>query len=640
MSYLARALAALALGWVADAAQAAPILTTQVEYSNGPLVDVDGPQAGGSLSSSLVTNAGASLCGITGTCAPGQTGSANGLAGQNETVFGTFSALVADATFFDGSLSPRTITSRTIWEDSPLASGAAAITLLIKPGELSVVDFASVVFGSPTQARYRIELSVNGTVVFFSEAIVAGGPGGVTLTESGTDLGGTLIPRASFGNHVRGYAFDSFAATIALGNLSPSDVVRYTMEASVSAPGIEAGGFARIGDPFDLSGGGGSVGFAAVPEPSAALLLGALGLAAFARSRRARSAGGRGPEPPGLARRRELGWLSGVCLAAALAFTAMPPSAQAQGIPSNAADTGGSFVGPPGVRSERAWSGALRVFADYDSNIGLTEDNPPAPFEAEGGLRSGLGATGSFRLLRGEALEAGVAAFAAQTISAGDSFADEYDLGTVAPQLWANARFAALDRPAFAQLTYQFRRDWLEGDDFERSHSLRARSGVRLSDRFELGASYAISFDDFDASGFHALDARRDADHHRFGLSASWLRAERGRSFTLGYEYLSNRAENDDYDFRGHGLSARFQTPLAQRALLELTAAYTSVDYFNFTTTPQREARTQRYGARLLFPLARRLFADLGVTHARIGADQARFRARRSLVSGGLTISL
>jgi len=281
--------ATLAASLSVAAAEATPTITTSAQTSLGAQSDFDGPQLGGALSSSVASTSAASLCGITGTCAPGQSGNANALAAQSETPLGIFSALQADATFFSGA--SNTIAARTTWEESPPIAGPNSITLFIKPGELTIVDFASIVFSHVTTARYRIELTLNGTVVFFSEAALSGGPGGLTLVESGTDLGGTPFMDADFPNNVRGYRFDSLFTHIDLGNLTTSDVVRYTMEVSVSGPGLETGGFARVGDPFDLCGAGSSIAFGTpVPEPHAALLLtlmGVVGLVIWrARTRR------------------------------------------------------------------------------------------------------------------------------------------------------------------------------------------------------------------------------------------------------------------------------------------------------------------------------------------------------------------
>ena len=80
---------------------------------------------------------------------------------------------------------------------------------------------------------------------------------------------------------MKGYDFAGLFTTVALGDLTTSDVVRYTMEVSVSGPGFETGGRALIGDPFDLASGGGSIGF--VPEPGVGVLLALAGVALLRR---------------------------------------------------------------------------------------------------------------------------------------------------------------------------------------------------------------------------------------------------------------------------------------------------------------------------------------------------------------------
>lgn len=297
--------------FAAGTAHATPLITTFAQYSTGPVTDADGPQPGGALSSSVATAHGASRCSITGSCAVGAVTSANASATQQETPFGTFSSLVADATFYNGSSSYLSMTARTTWEESPSASGPTNISLLIKPGELAIVDFASIVFSHDSSASFRIELSVNGSAVFASEAVLRGGPTGLVLSESGTDLGGTAFADASFPQNVRGYRFDPLLTTLDLGNLTTSDVVRYTMEVTVRAQGFETGGYARVGDPFDLSNDGSRITLSTIPEPSVALLLGSgLALLSFQRGREPRAAfiaafaAPRGPAPAGRCRSR------------------------------------------------------------------------------------------------------------------------------------------------------------------------------------------------------------------------------------------------------------------------------------------------------------------------------------------------
>lgn len=286
----------LLLGMVAaTVAHSAPTITTFAEFSLGPVTDAGGPvtplPGDPPLASSVSTIDGASLCGITGSCLAGQATNANAVASQRETVFGVFSALSADATFYNGARSVQSITARTTWQDSPLAAGPNAITLFIKPGELIFSDFGGVGLTTPTtiEASYLIELKLNGTPVFSSEAVLRGGKNGNELIENGTDLGGTPFADVDFPLSVQGYRFDSYTATIPLGVLSTTDVVEYIMQARVSGPGTETGGRAIIGDPFDLAGGGSSIKFAAqVPEPSSYCMLavGLMMLAGLARRRR------------------------------------------------------------------------------------------------------------------------------------------------------------------------------------------------------------------------------------------------------------------------------------------------------------------------------------------------------------------
>jgi hypothetical protein len=275
----------------ASHAHATPVITTFAQYSVGPVTDAGGPVAqlpgDPPLISSVTTTQGVSHCTNYVSCGGTPLSSnANAIATQRNTVLGVFSALQADANFYVNPAN--TMTARTTWQESPSAAGPNSITLFIKPGELALSDFASITFSNATRASYRIELSLNGSVIFFSEAILQGGPGGLALTESGTDLGGIPFSDPDYPSNVRGYRFDPLFTTIPLGNLSTTDVVVYTMEVSVSGPNLETGGFARIGDPFDLTGGGSSIEFS-VPEPGTGALLGAglLGLATLGRRKHA-----------------------------------------------------------------------------------------------------------------------------------------------------------------------------------------------------------------------------------------------------------------------------------------------------------------------------------------------------------------
>jgi hypothetical protein len=297
---------------------------------------------------------------------------------------------------------------------------------------------------------------------------------------------------------------------------------------------------------------------------------------------------------------------------------------------------------PPEQRapeSERSWQAAASVFAAYDSNIGLTEEEAPAGFAYEGGLRAGVLASASWRLLEGERAEGGIAGFLTQTTTQGDRYADEYDLTTVNPRAWAALKLALGERAARVQIDYGYRRDWLEGDDFERRHATRLSARLALSERLDVAIHYGVDLKEFDAVGFHVLDARRDAEHHRTGAQLRWL-SEEGRSeLSFGYEFLRNLAEQPDFDFDGHGIAGRLRTQLPIRIPigLDVLASYADVDYERFSPAPRREARTQQYRTALIVPLTPQLVAETSYAYLRVGAEQARFRSQRHLVTSALS---
>ncbi len=318
--------------------------------------------------------------------------------------------------------------------------------------------------------------------------------------------------------------------------------------------------------------------------------------------------------------------------------------ALAQGAPSNAIAPDGGYRGTPEggpgeAAAERRWAATIHLFSDFDSNIGMASEATSAAYDSA--FRGGLAASGSYRLIEAGPWRAGVGAYVAQTGTGGEGAASRYDLTSLSAQGYLSAAFDVAGRPGVAQLAYQFRRDFLDGHDYEISHGLLASVSLRPFAFLETSLSYQVSFDTFDANGFHSAASARDADGHRIDLEATWLRLEAGQSFTLGYEYLRNQADEANYDFAGHGAIARFRTPLAAAlpVQLELLAAYTAADYFDYVPAPRRAARTQYYRAALTLPLARHLVLDGSYGHTRIGADQARFRSRRHVVSVGVSYS-
>jgi hypothetical protein len=125
--WLAPALAAL----LPVGAAALPMLGTEAAFvGTPPSTDADGPQAGGSLASSVTTGHAALVCQFTGTC----TGDGTARAAQSDTPSGTRAAVLADGVFFDDPDNAETLTARTVWENSPLVNGPARSPSTSSPG--------------------------------------------------------------------------------------------------------------------------------------------------------------------------------------------------------------------------------------------------------------------------------------------------------------------------------------------------------------------------------------------------------------------------------------------------------------------------------------------------------------------------
>ncbi len=126
------------------------------------------------------------------------------------------------------------------------------------PG-LYLADFAGtgVSPGAPV-SRYDITVLVDGLPMWESSAILEGGLLGHSLTESGTDLGGTYDAISS---NLFGYRFGDYSDTISLGIFNDGDsfVFETVMSVSISAFPAELGGLAFIGDPGNIVGMGGNI---------------------------------------------------------------------------------------------------------------------------------------------------------------------------------------------------------------------------------------------------------------------------------------------------------------------------------------------------------------------------------------------
>ena len=163
--------------------------------------------------------------------------------------------------------------------------------------QLLIADYAGADSGAPgaPMVSYSMEIYGQGSLLWSSSATIEGGFTGHTLSETGTDLGGTYFG----GGNQFGYNFDFYSDVLELGTLGVGDSYELmaTLAVSVAAAPFEMGGRAGFVDPgaFGAGGtlsatatGGGGNGQAPVPEPATLLLLGTglLGLAGARKNRK------------------------------------------------------------------------------------------------------------------------------------------------------------------------------------------------------------------------------------------------------------------------------------------------------------------------------------------------------------------
>ncbi len=189
---------------------------------------------------------------------------------------GMTGAVQAEGLFFDGSNSNFVRAVDTLTLDVT-AAGAYSFAFAIPEIKIEITNWQSPNPGAPS-ARYEVRIDVNGVNRWISAAFLQGGVPNPLLDRKGVLLNAHFY--SSPYGFTMGYDFDPYSTSIELGSLAAGDVVTYMLWAEVAGAGREAGGYAAIGDPNNLSGsfatgrlnsdaGGGQP----IPEPGSALLV-------------------------------------------------------------------------------------------------------------------------------------------------------------------------------------------------------------------------------------------------------------------------------------------------------------------------------------------------------------------------------
>ena len=246
---------------------AATISTTaSLGNPNFPIVDNQGPQSGGTLTSQVEDPGFGSL----------YIADSFGPATAIATLSNTGSGAVTANGFF--ALPMMEMSASATWSDTMTNTGAIAtgydFDFTITPAILAAGSN-----NSTSTAQFAIDILLDGISIFDAGATLEHTFFTSSLTETGsTSLNPTFnLVTDIFGTDVDSYTFDGLESTLSLGTLAPGEslTVEYIMTV-MTFHGGEAGAFATVGDPFDINGNPGFSGgivAAPVPVPAAFWLL-------------------------------------------------------------------------------------------------------------------------------------------------------------------------------------------------------------------------------------------------------------------------------------------------------------------------------------------------------------------------------
>jgi hypothetical protein len=150
---------------------------------------------------------------------------------------------------------PLAIDGPTVWTTTVTNNSSAAASyrysFLLHPLSLSIIAPSGAEDPASPVAAYDVEVRANGVLVFESHAVLKGGGASHSMTESGTDLGGTV----QFSDGIT-YHFSEYLGQVIVGSALPgqSITVETTLAAHTLVGAEFTGAFVSMGDPLDLKG--------------------------------------------------------------------------------------------------------------------------------------------------------------------------------------------------------------------------------------------------------------------------------------------------------------------------------------------------------------------------------------------------
>jgi hypothetical protein len=208
-----------------------------------PRSDVQGPATNGSLLATVLMPEATDF--------PGS-GPAFGRAAQNDAGVAAVRAEVKCVT-----LGAASADSRTSWTTTVTNTTNALVEFIyqfyIEAPKLSLLDPTGT-SAVPAEASYEVNVKNGALTIFSSQAVLRGGRYSYSLTEGGTDMGGTFFGKP--GLTPFGYAFSPHHGLLSLGFFQPGQSVTVvaTLHVASRASSTGMGAEANLGDPIDLSG--------------------------------------------------------------------------------------------------------------------------------------------------------------------------------------------------------------------------------------------------------------------------------------------------------------------------------------------------------------------------------------------------
>ncbi len=256
----------------------------------------------------------------------------------------------------------------------------------------------------------------------------------------------------------------------------------------------------------------------------------------------------------------------------------------------------------------------LDVGLSYDTNVILLGDDTSLEIglSTDDDVRLGLGSDVRYLQPLGEDWLLGVGG---NTFHSWHASLGEFNVQTYGGRVFLN--YFPDDRLTFG-LQYSYDFTTVDNDAFLTRH--RITPSVRYVERFhEDGTPLTATtvFYSYEPRDYHEElnDRREDRDgkYHTIGLTQSFNlcqpRLEQGDErwllAALGYRYLNESTQGDDYDLTGNAVVARLAMPMPYELLFEFSGQWTWEDYWQPNTQDFRRRNRHDFVQRYIWSLSR-----------------------------------